>query len=117
MPSVRVISRASPFGRYHGGAQRVLRRALFTECGAIVRLFHAFQNKPADANIRLFGIDLVRLENAFGIVITKFITQFVTAFWNRTDTSPFSVAHFEHLIHELLRGAVTVALDHAPILV
>ena len=47
-----------------------------------MRLLHAFEHEPADANLRLLCVDFLRVENSVGIVLAKFLAQFVAAFRN-----------------------------------
>ena len=117
MPAVCVIRGARAFGGNHGRAERMLGSALLSKRRTIVRFLHAFEHQAADANLRLLCVDFFGLENSVGIVIAKFIAQFVAAFWNRTDAAPFAVAHFENFIHQILRDAVSVALNDSRILV
>src|SRR5579871_2672575 len=47
--AIVIIGRARAFGRYHGSAQRIFRRALYRKRGALVRFLDALQNQAADA--------------------------------------------------------------------
>ena len=117
MSSVRVICGAGAFSGNHGCAERMFGSALLAERRTIVRFLHAFEHQAADANLRLLRVDFLRVENSVGIVIAKFIAQFVAAFRNRTDSAPFAVAHFEDFIHQILRDAIAVALNDSRILI
>jgi hypothetical protein len=72
MPAVRIVCRAGAFGGYHCGAERVLRRALDGEGGAVVRLFEALKNLAAEADRRFAGRDLSNLKNLFGVIVGEF---------------------------------------------
>ena len=48
-----------------------------------------------------------------GIVVAKFVTQFVAALRNGADPAPFAIADFEDLVDQILRDAVAVAIDDA----
>ena len=78
MPPVGVIGSACALGRNHGCAQRMLRRALFSECWAIVRLLYPPQHQAADANRGLVGVDVCNTKKALGIVLPEFIAQFTS---------------------------------------
>src|SRR5579864_1370911 len=51
--AIVIVGRARAFRRYHGRAERILRRALHRERGALVRLLDALQDESADAFRRL----------------------------------------------------------------
>ena len=88
----------------------MFRRALFSESRAVVRLLHALEDKPTDANRRLLCVDFFNVEQPFRIVIPEFITEFKTTLGDRSDAAPFAIANFEDLVDQILRHAVSVAL-------
>ena len=105
VPPVRVVSGARAFGRHHRRAERMLGRAFFAERGTLMRLLDAFQHEAADAQGGFLGVDFLDFEDPFGIVVAKLVLQFVTALRNRSDTTPLAIAHLEHSVDQLLRGA------------
>ena len=56
--------------------------ALLSKRRTVVRLLHAFEHEPADANLRFLCIDLLGVKDSVCIMIAKFIAQFVAAFGN-----------------------------------
>src|SRR5215469_491953 len=50
-------------------------------------------------------------------MIPKFITELVTALWDRTHAAPFAIADLEDLIHQILRHQISIPLHDARILV
>src|SRR4029077_16434222 len=117
MPAVSVIRGARAFCGNHGRAERMLGGALLSKRRTIMRLLHAFEDEPADADLRFLRVDFLGLKDSVCIVVAKFIAQFVATFWNRTDAAPFAVAHFEHFIHQILRDTVSFFLNDPRILV
>src|SRR5215467_3340606 len=87
------------------------------EGGTVMRLFHSAQDEAADANLRLPGIDLADFEEAFGIVLAKFVAQLVTAFGNRADSAPFAIADLKNLVHQVLGHPIPFATNDSRILV
>src|SRR5262245_28110098 len=106
MPAISVVRGARAFCRHHGCAERVLGSALLSKRRTVMGLLDALEHETADTDFRLPGIDLFGVEDSVRIVIAKFVTQFVSAFWNRTDSAPFTVAHFENFIHQILCDTV-----------
>ena len=82
-----------------------------------MRFLDALEHQSADANRRFLGVDLLHVEQSFGVMVAKFLAQFVTALGNRTDSAPFAVADFEDFVDEVLRDAVALALNDAGILI
>src|SRR5262245_23751443 len=113
MPSVGVISRASALGRNHCRAERMLWSAAFSKRRTIMRLLDTLQHQAADALVRLEGCYLFDIKQTFGVMFSKFPPQFVATLGNRANTPPLSVAHFEHLIDELLGGRVPLSFNDA----
>src|SRR5215813_2697708 len=95
----------------------MFRCALFAKGGTFVRLLHALQYKSADTQRRLLRIDFFHFEDSFSIEISEIVLQFVTAFRDRSDTAPFSVADVEHFIDQPLSGGVAVSRDDPAVLV
>src|SRR5262245_10590923 len=95
----------------------MLGSALFPKCRAVVRLLYAFEHETADANVRLFCVDFLRVENSLGIVLAELPSQFVTAFRNGTDAAPFAVTHFEDFIYQILCDTISVSLHNARVLI
>src|SRR5947207_6083369 len=92
-------------------------RARFAECRTIMRLFDAFQNQSANTLDRLLGIDLFHVEEAFGVMLAKFPTQLITAFWDGADAAPFAIADLKHLVDQFLSRAIAFTLNDAGILI
>src|SRR5215475_12143218 len=91
--------------------------ALLTKRSALVRFLDALQDESADAQRRFLCIDLFNFKNSFRIVIAKIVLELVTALRDGSDAPPFSVAHFEYLVDELLRSHVAIAGDDAAVLI
>src|SRR5208283_6006200 len=69
--AIVVIGRACAFRRYHGSAQRILRRTFHGEGRTLVRLLDALQDETADA-LRGFAGGLARKgEAAVSVILLK----------------------------------------------
>src|SRR5271167_2176238 len=105
--AIVIIGRARAFRRYHGSAQRILRRTLYRECGTLVRLFDALQNQPADALRRLVRRFSRKGITPVGIVFLKAAAQLEAAGGNLAQPAPLAVHHLEHFDDAFLRRAVS----------
>src|SRR5580765_7249590 len=77
--AIVIVGRARAFGRYHGSAERIFRRALHGKCRALMRLLDALQNQSADALRRLFCGFAVEREAEIGIVFLKASSELKSA--------------------------------------
>ena len=82
-----------------------------------MRLLDAFQNLTADANRRLFGVDLFHMEESFGIVLAIFPAEFVAALRNPSHAAPLAVRDFKDAVYQLAGGDITFAIKNSRILV
>src|SRR4029078_605635 len=105
--SICVISRTRAFGRNHCRSERMFRRAFLSERRALVRLLHALQDKPADTQRGLLGVDLLNFEQPFCIEFPKLIPQFKTTLGNRSDAAPLAITDFENLVDQVLGRSVS----------
>src|ERR1700740_2047170 len=85
--------------------------------GTIVRLLHPSQYQTAYTDFRFLSIDFLHLENTFRVMIPKFVTEFVTALWDRTDATPLTVTNLEYLVDQVLSHQVPFPFNHAGILI
>ena len=83
--------------------------------GHWMRLLQAPQNLPADAHLRLRGLQTIHLEQTLGVVVSVF-AESVAARRDRADAAPFAIAHFEDLVDQLFRRGIAVALNDPAIL-
>src|SRR3954467_7362351 len=115
--AILVVSRARALGRYHGSAQRILRRAFHRKCRALVRLFESLQNEAADA----LGGFLRRLagerEALVGIVFLEACAQLEAAGGNFSQAAPLPRSYFEDFGDRLLRRAIPFPPYRARILI
>src|SRR5262245_20741889 len=109
MAAIRVIGRARAFRGYHRRSEGMFGSALFTERRTFVWFSYTFQYESADAHRRFLSIDLLDLKDPLCVIFAKVITQFVSAFRNRTHPSPHPVTHIEDFIEELLCCPVSFA--------
>src|ERR1700739_1297601 len=117
MSSVRVISRASAFGRNHCGAEWMFRIAFFAKSGTVVRFFDAAQNQPTDTGGRFLCIDFLYVKEPFRVVLAKFPTKLISALGNRANATPFAIAYFTDFFDELSRNFIAVPRDDSRILI
>src|SRR3954471_19515616 len=115
--AIVVVSRARALGRYHGSAQRILRRAFHRKCRALVWLFESLQNEAADA----LGGFLRRLagerEALVGIVFLEASAQLETAGRNFSQAAPLPRSYFEDFGDRLLRRAIPFPPHRARVLI
>jgi hypothetical protein len=68
MTAIGIVGSAGALGGDHGGAERMLRSALLSERGTVVRFLDAPEHLATDTDRRLLGIDFLDTENALGVV-------------------------------------------------
>src|SRR5580700_6814947 len=77
--AIVVVGRARAFGRYHGRAQRIFRRALHGKGRTLVRLLDALENQAADA-LRRFASRLAgERKAAVGVVLLRTSSELKSA--------------------------------------
>src|SRR5215469_11953798 len=104
--AIVVISGAGAFRRYHGSAQRILRRALHGKSRALARLLDALQDQPADAlgrfQCRLAGEG----ETPVRIVFLESSAELKAAGRNLAQPTPLPRGDLEDFHNRLLRRAI-----------
>src|SRR5690348_10581547 len=98
MTPIGVVGGAGAFGRYHGGAQRMQRRAGGAERRAIMGLFNPLEDLAADAPVVFPGVEVGDLEAPFGVVGAVLPAQLITAFGDGADAPPLLVARLEYAV-------------------
>ena len=88
VPAIGVIGSTGSLGGHHRCAQRRLRRAFLAESGAIVRLLQPLEDLPADAHRRFLRLDIVHLEEPFGVVVAVFVAELEAALRDQADSAP-----------------------------
>src|SRR5262245_43461187 len=91
--------------------------ALFTERGTVLRFEDTLQDRSADAQRRLQCVDFLDLAKALSIEVAKFVPQLVSAFRNRSDTPPLTIADFKNGIDEPLGFKISFTNDDALVLI
>src|SRR3954462_7964730 len=115
--AIMVVSGARAFGRFHGRAQRIFRRALYHERRAFVWFLKALQNHPADAFRRLARGLAGKWKASVGIVLLKASTELKSARGDFAEPSPLPRADLEHFRNGLLRRTVPFPAHRASILI
>src|SRR5215472_975489 len=95
----------------------MFRGALAPESRTIVRLLNSLEYQTADADGRLLSVDLLNLEDSFGVMIAQFVAELIPALRDGSDPAPFSVIDFEDVVYQFLRYAISLALYNTRILV
>src|SRR3974390_420242 len=103
--AIVVVSCARAFGRYHGSAERIFRRALRGKRRALVRLLDALQNQSADALRRFVRGRAGKWETTVRIVLLKTPAQLKSAGRNLSQSAPLARAYFKNFRDRFLRRA------------
>jgi len=117
VPAVLIISGAGAFGRNHGCAERVLRRAGASEGRAIDGLFQSLQHLGTDALGWFVHRHLRQLEHLFGVVRGELRPQPQAACGDGAHAPPLAVADFKDLGHDALCRQIPCVADGAHLLV
>ncbi len=117
MPSVLIIGRAGSLGGHHGSPQRLFGRTTRRKGRAIDRFFQPLQYLRANTFGRLVGFERLHAINLFSVKGREFRTQPQAAHGDLSDAAPLAVRHFEHLLHNPLRGLVALIADRAYVLI
>ena len=107
-----IVGRACAFGRNHGRAQRIFRRALHGKRRAFVRLLDALENQAADALRRLARRLAGEGKAAVSVVLLKAPAKLEAARRNFAKAAPLPGNNFEYFMKSfpLAIGIQIVAL-------
>src|SRR5579864_4381801 len=115
--AIVIVSSTRAFGRYHGRAQRIFRRALHGKCRTLVRFLDALQNQPTDAFGRFSRRLPSRRITAVGIVLLETSAQLESARGYFAQASPLARHDFEDLRDAILRWTIPFPPHRARVLV
>ena len=115
--AIVVIGRACAFRRYHGSAERILRRTLHSERRALVRLLDALQNESADALGRFARRFAGKRVTAVSVIFLKTPAQLEAAGRNLAKAAPLARDYLEDVRDALLRRSVPFPPNRAAVLV
>jgi len=104
VPPVPVVSGASALARYHGRAERMLRRAARAEGRAFVRFDLSLQNQAAEAFGRFINVMVGQIKFLFGIERGIGVVQAEAALGNFADAAPLARHDLENFVDKLCAG-------------